>query len=61
MLKIKLILEAVIDIPGTGWKMGDTCEIINDIFDPKIGIAYYSIDKGWKVIKMELVEFRAIN
>lgn len=60
MLKIKLVLEAELDIPKTGWKQGDTCEIINDILDPLNGIAYYSIDKGWKIIKMELLEYKAI-
>lgn len=39
---------------------GDTCEIINDLFDPSNGIAYYPIDKGWKV-KMELLEYKAIG
>lgn len=61
MLKIKLILEAELDIPKSGWKSGDTCEIINDVFSPSIGIAYYPIDKGWKIVKMELLEYKAVG
>lgn len=60
MLKIKLVLEAELDMPETGWKQGDTCEIINDVLDPDVGIAYYSIHKGWKIIKMELLEYKAV-
>lgn len=61
MLKIKLILKAKCNIPKTGLKQGDYCEIINDVFDPANGIAYYSIYKEWEIIKMEVLEYKQIN
>ena len=60
MLKIKLTLEAEKDIPKSGFKKGQTCEIINEVFDKHIGIAYFSIDRDWKVVEMKIMEYKPI-
>jgi hypothetical protein len=53
MIKVKLYLEAGKDIQRTNWKKGDTLELINDIFDKKSGVAFWSLDLGWKINKIE--------
>ena len=56
MLKVKLQLKAEEDIERSGWKKDDTLELINEIFNKDTGIAYFPLDKGWKIIKMEILE-----
>jgi hypothetical protein len=60
MLKVRLKLEALKDIDST-WKKGDTCVIVNHVFNTNNGIAYHPIDKGWKVIEMELLKYEKMN
>jgi hypothetical protein len=65
MLKVRIILEAQEDIYNyvskCSWQKGDTCELINEVFDKTTGIAFVPIDKNWKVISMELIEYKPIN
>ena len=56
MIKVKLWLEAEKDIPRTNWKKGDKLELINDVFDKKTGVAFWSLDLGWKINKIEVLE-----
>ena len=59
MLKVYLELLATKDIDG--WKEGDVCKMITDVFDVQNGIAYHPLKKGWKIMKMELKEYKTIN
>lgn len=61
MLKVKLKLLATCDIKKTSWKKGDICEMINDIFDLKVGVAYYNLDPDWEIIEMKLLEYKEIK
>lgn len=56
MIKVKLYLEAEKDIPRTNWKQGDKLELINDVFDKKNGVAFWSLDLGWKINNIEVLE-----
>lgn len=61
MLKVHLKLRASRDIEKTGWKKGDVLEMINNIFDTQCGIAYFPLDKGWEILKMEVVKHEKID
>ena len=56
MIKVKLFLEAEKDIPRTNWKKGDKLELINDVFDRNTGVAFWSLDLGWKINNIEVLE-----
>jgi len=56
MIKVILQLEAEKDIPRTNWKKGDKLELVNDIFDKKNGVAFWSLDLGWKINNIEVLE-----
>jgi len=60
MLKVRIILEAQEDIKGA-WLKGNRCELVNEVFDPTSGVAFVPIDKNWKVIFMELIEYKPIK
>jgi hypothetical protein len=60
MLKVYLKLMALKDLES-GWKEGEVFEMINDVFDKKNGVAYWSLDKDWEIIKMEIREFKDIH
>ena len=55
MIKVKLFLEAEKDIPRTNWKKGDKLELINDVFDRNTGVAFWSLDLGWKINNIEVI------
>ena len=61
MLKVYLKLRATKDIENTGWKQGEILEMINDVFDKKSGLAYWSLHKDWEILKMELREFKDVH
>ena len=61
MLKVYLKLRATKDIEKTGWKKGDVMEMINDVFDKKNGVAYWSLHQDWEILKMEIREFKEIH
>lgn len=61
MLKVYLKLIAKNDIERTGWKKGEVYEMINDVFDQKNGIAYWSLHKDWEILKMEIKEYKEIH
>jgi hypothetical protein len=61
MLKLYLKLRALKDIPTTGWREGDYCEITTNVFDKKNGLGYYPLDKEWEVVKMEILGYEPIN
>ena len=56
MIKVKLFLEAKKDIPRTNWKKGDTLELVNDIFCRNTGVAFWSLDLGWEVKEIVVLE-----
>lgn len=61
MLRVYLKLIAKKDIPKSGWKEGDICQLENDIFNEKTGIAYHPIDSYWEILKMEVREYKMIH
>lgn len=34
---------------GSAYKKGEVCYIVNDVFDPQNGLAYFDIGKGWEI------------
>ena len=60
MLKVYLKLRATKDLPHEGWKKDEHCELISDVFDKKNGIAFWSLNKDWEIVKMEIKEYKPI-
>lgn len=61
MIKIYLKLRAKKDIPKSGWKEGEVCEVENNVFDKNTGIAYFPLDQNWEILKMEIMEYKPIH
>ena len=60
MLKVYLKLRATKDLPHEGWRKDECCELISDVFDKQNGIAFWSLNKDWEIIKMEIKEYKPI-
>lgn len=56
MLKVHLKLKAKKEI--NGHKEGSVIEITNDVFCNQNGIAYWSLNLGWEVIEMRILEYK---
>lgn len=61
MLKVRLKLKAQKDLPHSRYKKGEYCEISSDVFDKRNGIGFYSLDKEWEIVEMEVVEYKPIK
>ena len=59
MLRLKLELMATEKM--TGFDKGEILELYTNVFDKQNGIAFEPLDKRWKVIKMQIVEYRPLD
>ncbi len=55
MLKIKLVLIAERQIGS--YEIGDECVIFNNVFDKNNGIAFHSMNSGWRIKEMEILNY----
>jgi len=58
MLKVELNFIALSEV--NSYKKGECLTIINNVFDEKAGVAFFPIDKRWKLKSMKLLEYKEI-
>ena len=55
---MRVYLKLLAESDFNGWTKGDVYEMENEVFCKKTGIAYFSIDKNWKILEMRLIEYK---